>query len=164
MIRLCKPEEFETCLSIINDAAQAYRGVIPADCWHEPYMSRNYLQEEMKKDVIFWGYEENNALCGVMGIQDVQDVALVRHAYVRTALRNKGIGGKIISFLLQQTRRPTLVGTWAAAVWAIKFYEKYGFKLVSTEEKNRLLRKYWTIPDRQIETSVVLVDSKWLCR
>jgi N-acetylglutamate synthase-like GNAT family acetyltransferase len=164
MIRLCRPEECETCLSIINDAAQAYRRVIPVDCWHEPYMSRNYLQEEIEKSVIFWGYEGNGTLCGVMGIQDVQDVTLIRHAYVRTVLRNQGIGGKIISFLLKQTQRPALVGTWTAAVWAIKFYEKYGFKLVSTEEKNRLLRKYWTIPERQIETSVVLADSKWLRR
>lgn len=160
MIRLCRPEEFETCLTIINDGAQAYQGVIPTDCWHEPYMGRDYLRGEINKTVVFWGYEENEALLGVMGIQDVQDVTLIRHAYVRTTFRNKGIGGKLLSFLLQQTKRPVLVGTWTAAVWAVSFYEKHGFKLVSNDEKNFLLRKYWTISDRQIETSVVLADSK----
>ncbi len=160
MIRPCRPDEFESCLAIINDGAQAYRGVIPGDCWHEPYMSRDYFQNEIDKKVVFWGYEEKGILCGVMGIQDVQDVTLIRHAYVRTALRNQGIGGKLLTFLLQKAQRPTWVGTWASAVWAVRFYEKYGFKLVSTEEKNRLLKKYWTISERQIETSVVLAGSK----
>lgn len=167
MIRQCTEQDFEAIFTIINDAAQAYRGVIPADCWHEPYMSREYLRHEMEAGVVFWGHEENGKLTGVMGIQDVKDLALIRHAYVRTALRNKGIGGKLISHLKTLATRPTLVGTWAAAVWAIRFYEKHGFRLVTPlSEKDRLLRNYWSISDRQTETSVVLADRKWLdlCR
>ena len=162
MIRKCGENDFQAIYSIIKDAAIAYKGFIPADCWKEPYMPQDYLQHEIDKGVIFWGYEENGELLGVMGIQNVKDVTLVRHAYVRTASRNKGIGSKLFSFLQNQTDRPTLVGTWKAAVWAIRFYEKHGFKLVSKEEKDRLLKKYWSIPTRQIETSVVLVDEKWL--
>ncbi len=156
MIRPCQPDEIETCLAVINDGAQAYRGIIPEDCWHEPYMSLEYLQGEIGKKVVFWVHEENGEIGGVMGIQEVHDVTLIRHAYVKTALRRQGTGGKLLSFLLQQTHRPTLVGTWAAAEWAIRFYEKQGFKLVTPEEKNKLLKKYWTISERQIETSVVL--------
>jgi len=115
----------------------------------------------MDEGVVFWGYEEDGELVGVMGIQHVQDVTLIRHAYVRPAKQNQGIGGKLLSFLHQQTTRPILIGTWADAVWAICFYEKHGFRLVSPEEKGRLLRKYWSIPERQIETSVVLADQKW---
>jgi N-acetylglutamate synthase-like GNAT family acetyltransferase len=162
MIRKCDENDFQTIYSIINDAASAYKGFIPTDCWKEPYMPQNYLQHEIDKGVIFWGYEEDGELLGVMGIQNIKDVTLVRHAYVQTACRNKGIGSKLISFLQNQTDRPTLVGTWKAAVWAIHFYEKHGFKLVSEKEKDRLLKKYWSIPTRQIETSVVLVDQKWL--
>lgn len=143
---------------IINDAAQAYKGVIPADCWKEPYMSREYLRHEIDAGVAFWGYEETGALVGVMGIQDVQDVTLIRHAYVRTSDRNRGIGGKLITHLMKLISRPALVGTWKAATWAIRFYEKQGFRLVSWEEKERLLRKYWSIPERQTETSVVLIE------
>lgn len=161
MIRKCNSDDFETMYSIINDAAQAYKGVIPADRWQEPYMSREYLRHEMDSGVVFWGYEADSNLVGVMGIQNVQDVTLIRHAYVRTAYRNKGIGGKLIAFLKTMTERPTLVGTWAAAVRAIRFYEKHGFRLVTYEEKERLLRKYWNIPERQTETSVVLADKKW---
>ncbi len=162
MIRKCSENDFQKIYGIINDAAMAYKGVIPTDCWKEPYMPQDYLRHEMDKGVTFWGYEENGELLGVMGIQNVKDVTLVRHAYVRTASRNKGIGSKLISFLQKQTDRPTLVGTWQAAIWAIGFYEKHGFKLVSKKEKDRLLKKYWSIPTRQIETSVVLVDQKWL--
>ena len=162
MIRKCTEQDFEALFTIINNAALAYKGVIPADCWHEPYMSREHLRREMEAGVVFWGHEENGELTGVMGIQDVKDVALIRHAYVRTALRNKGIGGKLISHLKTLATRPTLVGTWAAAVWAIRFYEKHGFGLVTWEEKERLLRKYWSIPARQTETSVVLADKRWL--
>jgi len=147
--------------AIINDAAQAYRGVIPADRWTEPYMSREYLQHEIDVGVAFWGYEESGELIGVMGIQDVQDVTLIRHAYVRTARRGKGIGGTLLSELKQMTRRPTLVGTWKAAVWAVRFYEKHGFRLVTEQQKELLLRKYWKIPERQVETSVVLADRTW---
>jgi N-acetylglutamate synthase-like GNAT family acetyltransferase len=161
MIRKSNDRDFEAIFEIVNDAAQAYKGVIPADCWHEPYMSREYLRNEMDSGVVFWGYEENGTLLGVMGIQDVKDVTLIRHAYVRTTYRGKGIGGKLISYLKTLTTRPALVGTWAAAAWAIRFYEKHGFRLVTREEKDRLLGKYWSISERQTETSVVLADQKW---
>jgi N-acetylglutamate synthase-like GNAT family acetyltransferase len=161
MIRLCAPNDFDAVLSIINDAAAAYKGVIPADRWNEPYMTREYLRHELDAGVAFWGYEENRELIGVMGIQDVQDVTLIRHAYVRTSRRNHGIGGKLLTHLLTMITRPALVGTWAAAEWAIRFYEKHGFTLVTWEEKERLLRKYWSIPERQTETSVVLADVRW---
>lgn len=158
MIRPCDDRDFEAIYAIINDAAGAYRGVIPEDRWHEPYMSKDDLQHEIQSGVRFWGYEENGELVGVMGIQDVQDVTLIRHAYVRTADRNRGIGGQLLSELRKLTTRPVLVGTWAAAVWAIRFYERHGFRLVSQEEKDRLLKRYWSIPERQVETSVVLAE------
>jgi GNAT superfamily N-acetyltransferase len=163
MIRLCTSSDFEQMFAIINDAAQAYKGIIPADRWHDPYMPRVYLQNEINAGIVFWGYEDKGQLIGVMGIQDVRDVTLIRHAYVRTTERNRGIGGKLISHLITaQISRPCLVGTWAAAAWAIRFYEKYGFKMVSRDEKERLLRTYWSIPERQVDTSVVLADGKWL--
>ena len=161
MIRRCNESDFDILYSIINDAAQAYRGVIPADRYHEPYMSREYLKHEMDNGVVFWGYETEGKLVGVMGIQDVLDVTLIRHAYVQTAFRNHGIGGKLIAHLKTLTAQPTLVGTWGTAVWAIRFYEKYGFRLVTHDEKERLLRTYWSIPERQTETSVVLADVRW---
>lgn len=161
LIRRCDDGEFETMYVIINDAAEAYRGIIPADRWQEPYMSKDELRHEINEGVVFWGYEENSELLGVMGIQDVQDVTLMRHAYVRVERRNQGIGGKLLSVLRTQTARPVLIGTWAAAVWAVGFYEKHGFRLVSPAEKNRLLKKYWSIPERQVETSVVLADRRW---
>ncbi|MEW6045772.1 MAG: GNAT family N-acetyltransferase [Bacillota bacterium] len=164
MLRLCRPEDFEAIYAIINDAAMAYRGVIPADCWKEPYMSREELAEEIAAGVVFWGAERDGQLVGVMGIQHVRDVALIRHAYVRTAHRRRGIGGQLLRHLLAQTNRPVLVGTWTDATWAIRFYEKHGFRLVAPQEKERLLRRYWTVPDRQIETSVVLADAKWFRR
>lgn len=157
-VRPCEENDFKTVYAIINEAAQAYKGVIPADCWKEPYMSRDELRCEMEEGVAFWGYEEEGNLVGVMGIQPIKDVALIRHAYVRTARQNQGIGGKLLEHLRKQTSCPILVGTWADASWAIRFYEKHGFRLVSREEKDRLLREYWSIPDRQIETSVVLVN------
>lgn len=161
MIRPCHPSDFEQLYAIINDAAQAYNGVIPADCWHDPYMIRAELQRELAAGVQFWGYEQAGELIGVMGSQPVQDVTLIRHAYVRTASRNQGIGGQLLAHLRRLTDRPILIGTWAAAEWAIRFYEKHGFERVAAAEKNRLLRKYWTISDRQIETSVVLADRAW---
>jgi N-acetylglutamate synthase-like GNAT family acetyltransferase len=164
VIRQCEERDVDAIHEIINDAAAAYKGVIPADCWHEPYMSRDYLRHELDAGVIFWGYEENNGLTGVMGIQPVQDVTLIRHAYVRTVCRNRGIGGKLITYIKTLTSRPVLVGTWKAADWAIRFYEKHGFRLVATDEKDRLLGKYWSIPARQTETSVVLADRKWFQR
>lgn len=160
-IRLCEKNDFETIHSIINDAATAYRGVIPDDCRKEPYMSREYLRHEMDAGVAFWGYEESGELLAVMGIQDVQDVTLIRHAYVRTSHRKRGIGGKLLTHLMTLITRAALVGTWAAAVWAIRFYERHGFRLVTWEEKERLLRKYWSITERQTETSVVLADKRW---
>ena len=161
MIRKCTENDFDQMLEIINDAAQAYKGVIPADRWHDPYMPREYLRHELDAGVVFWGYEEQGGLIGVMGIQDVQDVTLIRHAYVNTAFRGRGIGGTLIAHLKTLATRPTLVGTWAAAVWAIRFYEKHGFRLVSKDEKDRLLKTYWSIPERQAETSVVLADRRW---
>jgi N-acetylglutamate synthase-like GNAT family acetyltransferase len=158
MIRLCTDADFPVIHSIVNDAAVAYRGVIPADCWHEPYMSEAALEEEIASGVRFWGWERDGVLVGVMGIQDVKDVTLIRHAYVRTALRRGGIGARLLEHLRKLTQRPLLIGTWAAADWAIRFYEKHGFRMVGDEEKHRLLRTYWTIPDRQIETSVVLAE------
>jgi N-acetylglutamate synthase-like GNAT family acetyltransferase len=161
MIRRCDDNDFDTILQIINDAAQAYKGVIPADCWKEPYMSKEHLRHEMDAGVVFWEYEEKRELLGVMGIQDVQDVTLIRHAYVLTSRRNHGIGGKLIVHLKTLITRPTLVGTWGAASWAIRFYEKYGFRQVAREETEWLLRKYWSIPEQQTETSLVLADQKW---
>jgi len=158
MIRPCTESDFEAIYAIVNDAAEAYRGVIPDDRWKSPYMPREELRREIDQGVVFWGYEEASELLGVMGIQDVQDVTLIRHAYVRTPQRNRGIGGRLLAHLLAGCTRPVLIGTWADAVWAIRFYEKHGFHLVSPEEKDRLLKKYWTIPERQIETSVVLAQ------
>ena len=164
MIRPCASSEFKVIYEIINDAAQAYKGIIPADRWKEPYMAESELRHEMNEGVIFWGYEEGDQLVGVMGLQNVQDVTLIRHAYVRTAKRNQGIGTKLLSFLREQTARPLLIGTWANAAWAVRFYGNHGFRLVSVEEKNRLLKKYWSIAERQVETSVVLADQKWFDR
>jgi GNAT superfamily N-acetyltransferase len=215
MIRPCIQADFDAICAIVNDATQAYRGVIPADRWHEPYMSREELAHEIASGVRFWGYalpplhsegeragtplpsegevaaapaaagegapgaiprppgedphpsplpqkgEGPGVLLGVMGIQDVQDVSLIRHAYVRTACRNQGIGGKLLAHLRTLTDRPILIGTWAAAAWAVRFYEKHGFRQVTPAQKDRLLRTYWSIPDRQIETSVVLADERW---
>ena len=161
MIRPCTANDFEAVYAIINDAAEAYRGIIPEDRWHVPYMPRDELRSEIEAGIVFWGCEEGGELTGVMGIQEVQDVTLIRHAYVRTARRNQGIGGRLLRDLREKTDRPLLIGTWADAVWAIRFYEKYGFQLVTPEEKNRLLKKYWSIPERQVETSVVLADQKW---
>ena len=161
MIRRCGETEFETIREIINDAAQAYKGVIPADCWTEPYMPADELQEEVAAGVQFLGYEEDGELVGVMGLQQVQDVTLIRHAYVRTTHRSQGIGGRLLSHLVAQATRPVLIGTWADAVWAVRFYENRGFRQVTTEEKHRLLEKYWSVPPRQMETSVVLADSRW---
>ena len=161
MIRKFHNHELDSIYSIINDAARAYRGFIPADCWKEPYMPYDELLHEVNDGILFWGYEEDGELVGVMGIQHVLNVTLIRHAYIRTQRRNQGIGSNLLSHLRLQTHRPLLVGTWADASWAIRFYQHHGFHLVSQEEKDRLLRKYWSIPNRQIETSVVLADDKW---
>jgi N-acetylglutamate synthase-like GNAT family acetyltransferase len=160
-IRCCDGADFDTIYEIINDAARAYAGVIPADRWKEPYMSRDELRHEIEEDVAFWGFEQHGELAGVMGLQDVQDVTLIRHAYVRTTEQHQGIGGLLLRHLRAGTSRPVLIGTWAAADWAIRFYEGHGFRLVSPQEKDVLLRTYWSVPRRQIETSVVLADERW---
>jgi GNAT superfamily N-acetyltransferase len=165
MIRRCDSADFEEIFAIINDGAQAYRGIIPADRWDEPYMSQEKLQHEIDAGVEFWGFasddDEDSSLAGVMGIQDVQDVTLIRHAYVRSSHQKRGIGADLLAHLRMQSDRPVLIGTWADATWAIRFYQRYGFRMVPLEEKIQLLRKYWTVPDRQIETSVVLADDRW---
>jgi GNAT superfamily N-acetyltransferase len=161
VIRRCDDRDFELMWAIVNDGAQAYKGIIPSDRWAEPYMSAAKLQHEIDDGVVFWGYEDGGQLVGVMGLQRVQDVTLIRHAYVFTANQGQGIGGRLLSHLRELTGDPVLIGTWADAVWAIRFYEKHGFRVVSPEEKNRLLKTYWSIPERQIETSVVLADPKW---
>jgi GNAT superfamily N-acetyltransferase len=147
--------------AIINDGAQAYKGIIPADRWAEPYMSREKLRHERDQGVVFWGCEEAGELAAVMGLQEVGDVTLIRHAYVRTGSQRRGLGARLLNSLREMVTTPVLVGTWEDALWAIRFYERHGFQLVSAEEKNRLLKKYWTVPERQIETSVVLADARW---
>jgi len=161
MIRRGTDEDFEEIFAAINDAAIAYKGVIPPDRWHEPYMTKEELQAQIGEGVRFSCYVDNNERIGVMGIQDKADVELIRHAYVRTKQRNKGIGTLLLEELIKDAKKPILIGTWKAADWAIRFYEKHGFRLVEEEEKNRLLKKYWAIPDRQVETSVVLVDERY---
>jgi GNAT superfamily N-acetyltransferase len=164
MIASCSEAHIPAMSAVINDAAQAYRGHVPEDCLHEPYMPEAELRSEIAAGVRFFGWFENGTLLAVMGIQDVQDVTLIRHAYVATRARRGGIGGKLLAHLLTLTERPVLVGTWRAAGWAVDFYARHGFRLVSDEAKNFLLKKYWTISDRQIETSVVLADARWQAR
>ncbi len=147
--------------AVINDAADAYRGIIPEDRWKEPYMPREELREEIDDDVVFYGYTTGGELVGLMGIQDKGDVTLMRHAYVRTGSRRCGIGSQLLAYLQQRTSKPILIGTWADAVWAIDFYEKHGYHRVTPAEKDRLLKRYWSIPDRQVETSVVLASPRW---
>jgi len=161
MIRRCDNRDFDQMWVIINDGARAYKGVIPEDCWTEPYMPQSKLRHEIDDGVAFWGYDEQGALAGVMGIQPVQDVTLIRHAYVATTSQRKGIGARLLSHLRALTPGPVLIGTWMDAQWAIRFYEKHGFQLVTREQKDRLLRKYWSIPERQAAVSVVLGDTNW---
>lgn len=155
-IRTCRDDERETILAIINAAAEAYRGVIPDDRWHDPYMPAEALDREIAAGVVFWGYEVGGSLIGVMGIQQVDDVDLIRHAYVLPTNQRGGVGGALLARMQELAERPMLVGTWAAADWAIGFYRRNGFELVSPERKTELLKRYWDIPGRQIETSVVL--------
>jgi GNAT superfamily N-acetyltransferase len=157
-IRRCRDDEHPQILAIVNAAAEAYRGVIPADRWHDPYMPAAELDAEIAAGVVFWGNEADGALVGVMGIQPVRDVTLIRHAYVDPARQRGGVGGALLEHLLGLGGTPMLVGTWADAEWAIRFYQRHGFELVSPERKRVLLKTYWTIPDRQIETSVVLAQ------
>ena len=161
MLRRCEERDFDAIYEIIVDGASAYKGAIPADCCKQPYMPEAELRHEIHDGVEFWGIEENGELLGVMGIQDVQDVTLIRHAYVRTNHQGKGIGARLLLHLQALTSKPVLIGTWTDATWAVRFYEHHGFTVVSHEQKERLLRRYWKISRRQIETSVVLVDAKW---
>jgi GNAT superfamily N-acetyltransferase len=164
MIRPLTDQEIDSALKIINGAAQAYQGVIPDDCWQEPYMPEEELRSEIAAGVDFCGYESDGGLQGVMGRQDLGEVSLIRHAYVQPGTQRRGIGAALLACLLAGSTTPVLVGTWAAAWWAIRFYEKHGFTLVTPAAKDRLLRTYWTISDRQVETSVVLADARWFRR
>jgi GNAT superfamily N-acetyltransferase len=157
MIRRCTDDDIPAIEAIINEAAQAYRGVIPADCWHEPYMPREALLAEIAAGIMFSGWEDAGALVGVMGLQPVRDVTLIRHAYVRQAQQGRGIGAALLTALTRQTNGTLLVGTWADARWAIGFYERHGFRLALPAETSRLLQAYWNVPPRQREVSVVLV-------
>ena len=161
MIAKYQSKDFDRIHEIINDAAEAYRGITPPDRWHEPYMTKEELQRQIDEGVEFWCYREDGEIAGVMGIQFKGDVTLIRHAYTSTIKRNKGIGGKLLKHLGTIATTPILIGTWADAIWAIGFYQKYGFRLLLQDEKNKLLHKYWTIPERQVETSVVLASPDW---
>lgn len=162
MIRKCTEADFESIYHIINDAAEAYKGIIPDDRWHDPYMPRDELESEIRDGVVFWGLDEGGKLLGVMGIQDKGDVYLIRHSYVLTRAQKKGIGRRLLRHLEGLTDSPILIGTWKDATWAVSFYQKNGYTLLPEEEKTRLLRKYWSIPERQVETSVVLADKTWM--
>lgn len=161
MIRLCGQKDIGAMCGIINDSARAYKGHIPEDCYHQPYMPKDRLLAEIADGVVFYGYEDDGLLVAIMGIQDRGPVILIRHAYTRTEKRGEGIGTKLLRYLLGMTAKPVLIGTWRDAAWAIGFYQKHGFTLVSQEQKDRLLREYWSIPQRQTETSVVLADEAY---
>ncbi|HEX7730659.1 MAG TPA: GNAT family N-acetyltransferase [Terracidiphilus sp.] len=161
MIRRTTEADFEAIWQIVNDAAHAYKGIIPADRWHDPYMTREELSKEIAAGVEFWCVENGGIVDAVMGIQPVRDVFLIRHAYTRTAAQGRGYGAQLLAHLHAMAVRPMLIGTWVDATWAIRFYLKHGFKQVELAEKERLLRIYWSIPERQVETSVVLADEKW---
>lgn len=156
--RRCRDDELTAVLSIVNSAAVAYRGVIPDDCWHEPYMTMTDLGRDIVDGLEIWGYERGGELIGVMGIQPMVDVDLIRHAYVRPTAQRKGVGAALIEHVRRLTDRGILVGTWAAASWAISFYERHGFELVRSPDAERLMRKYWSVPRRQMEVSVVLAN------
>ena len=157
-IRLCRDNDRGAILAIVNAAAEAYRGVIPADRWHEPYMPLDELDREIASGVVFLGHEKEGVLVGVMGFQPMDDVDLIRHAYVLPGSQGYGIGGALLGHLRRLGTRRVLVGTWEAAVWAIRFYQRHGFELVSPTRKILLLKSYWSIPDRQVDTSVVLAN------
>jgi N-acetylglutamate synthase-like GNAT family acetyltransferase len=162
LIRESAEEDVAAILALVKDAAQAYRGVIPVDRWREPYMSTDELEKEISGGVVFWLAEQEGRLLGVMGIQDKGDVALVRHAYVAPTIQRKGVGTRLLRHVEGLTDKPILIGTWANASWAIGFYQRNGFTVVPNSQKDRLLRTYWSIPSRQIETSVVLADGRWM--
>jgi N-acetylglutamate synthase-like GNAT family acetyltransferase len=156
MIRRCVQSDFQRIYEIINESAQIYKGVIPSDRWKDPYMTKEELSHEIRDGVEFWCYEAIGNTIGVMGVQKVEDVTLIRHAYVIPEMMYQGVGSTLLDFLLKRSEPPILAGTWADAQWAIKFYEKHGFKTVTKNEKDKLLKEYWSISDRQIELSVVL--------
>jgi N-acetylglutamate synthase-like GNAT family acetyltransferase len=162
VIRQSVKADFAAMLAIVNDAARAYRGVIPADRWHEPYMPADELAREIAGGVVFWVAEQEGRLSGVMGIQDKGDVALVRHAYVAPTTQRTGVGTRLLRHVEALVEKPVLIGTWAAASWAIEFYRRNGFTVVPSGDKDRLLRTYWSIPARQIDTSVVLANRRWM--
>jgi N-acetylglutamate synthase-like GNAT family acetyltransferase len=162
LVRGMRESDLAAALTIVNDAARSYRGVIPADRWHEPYMSRDELEQEIADGVIFWVADEDGSVLGVMGLQDKGDVALVRHAYIAPTVQRKGVGTTLLRHVERLASRPILIGTWADASWAIEFYRRNGYTVVSNEQKDTLLRKYWAIPARQIDTSVVLADGRWM--
>ena len=161
-IRRSNEADVPQIFAIVNEAAKAYRGVIPADRWHEPYMPLEELRSEIARGVVFWVAEEASGLSGVMGIEDKGNVALVRHAYVASGTQRKGVGTELLRHIEQNTDKPILIGTWATAAWAIGFYQRNGYTVVSEREKDQLLRTYWSIPERQIATSVVLADRRWV--
>ena len=163
-IRKSVGADFGAVLAIINDAASAYRGVIPADRWHEPYMSASELESEIAAGVVFWVAEDGGRLSGVMGIQDKGDVTLVRHAYVASKTQRSGVGTKLLRHVETLVDKPILIGTWAAATWAVEFYQRNGFTLVPSDDKDRLLQTYWSIPARQIDTSVVLANGRGMAQ
>jgi N-acetylglutamate synthase-like GNAT family acetyltransferase len=162
LIRESVAADYTVIWDIINEAAHAYRGVIPPDRWHEPYMSTDELANEIGDGVIFWVAEQDGRVAGVMGIQDKGDVALVRHAYVAASAQRSGVGTRLLHHVEGLVKKPLLIGTWAAASWAIEFYERNGFTVVASDQKDKLLKTYWSIPERQVETSVVLADERWL--
>lgn len=162
LIRKIRETDLGATLAIVNKAAQAYRGVIPPDRWREPYIAPDELKKEITDGVIFWVAEEDGRLSGVMGIQDKGEVALVRHAYVTPTMQRKGVGTRLLRHVEGLTGKPVLIGTWADASWAIEFYQRNGFQLVPNRHKDSLLRRYWSIPARQVETSVVLADGRWM--
>jgi len=161
MIRRCTASDFEAIFRIINDGARAYKGIIPEDRWHEPYMPREDLENEIRDGVVFRGFEEQGRLLGVMGIQDRGDVTLIRHAYIRTENQKGGLGTALLRQLESLTAKPVLIGTWADAAWAVSFYQKNGYRVLPEKEKTELLHRYWSIPERQVETSVVLANRAW---
>jgi GNAT superfamily N-acetyltransferase len=160
-LRACGEADVAAMCEIVNDAARAYRGIIPADRWHEPYMPLEQLQDEIRAGVRFTGCEDDGRLVCVMGIQDRGEVDLIRHACVRTSARRHGIGARLLAHLESESANPILIGTWAAATWAIRFYEKNGYRRLAREETKRVPRRFWNKPERQIETSVVLANRRW---
>lgn len=158
-IRACNERDVADILRVVEDGAEAYRGVIPSDCWAEPYMPAGELHQEIYDGVAFWGYLVDSGLVGVMGVQEVQDVTLIRHAYVLRSHQRRGIGSALLRYLMEGTTRPVLIGTWANAAWAHRFYESHGFAMTSPDQTDRLLTRYWSIPPRQAAASVVLADA-----